>query len=1406
MNNNKMRKLTKRERKQQNRKKGLLLSCAVLSSCFVLSSVASASDIEVYHQSSVDQKTIMLMVDTSRAMGSSALDLMKEYPLCIGGGILSLLNLNIAGLTVNLSPASNSTDGQYCDIILDDSLLATLANVDGLTGSLLNGVTGNSSDLLGLKSSYDYVKKSCEPIQGLLGNGYRCYSRLYRIRKAVNDVLNGNADKGITALPADTYVGLTVFPATTKSSAGMIAVPAQRLGDIGSTQRQALMTAVSNLEPASLDATTTCVKTLLTATTLDLTKIGEAASCLLGGGLAGGLDALLNKAEVPTAPAYAETGAYLLGRTTRHTGAKVVGSRIAIELTGTVQTVTDKFFCSVQIPVVTDILCRIAGGVLKPVLSPVTNIVDKLGANLALSRTCTANAPETGECTAWGNFTLSSTNNFTYDYEKKRSLVNGLVEGVDIANLVGGMLPGSIVTGLIPKNLDNLETYYYQYDAAYDAAYSGFTDSVSGSKGSTYNSPLPVSSQCNANGIYVITGNVPRLDESQAKIDVQRVMQKSLNVTSTKIADYCTSLPTDWATGSNKATWECLAKYSSSLLDNPTSIKTAVASIGREFTYVSVDDNNNVAVGVGGDGLVAKLVSTLVNPIVGTLSPAVKNLLEFVLPIAPNSDDIGNLARWGVNGGGGWYAEASTGGIAQGILDFHGDLGVTEYEPFLGAPTIPADPLTPHDLKNDVYQNMFVPSDKQSWFGNLKKYTTQDGETIQTKNYKDIWGDNNIDQTNILTGGSVDRLPIAHEKDRTAIESARRVYINRSCTVEDAGGTKTGKYEASDSLNRIGNEYYKEACEGDFDPYRKDLMALLGYDIVINDGSDALKINNNYRKVGMPLHSTPIKITQEATFEGRSLKQREDYIIFGSTQGLLHVVYAEDHIEDGQVIKGGTEKFTFVPNEMLENDQQRKAFKGNNLSGHGSFGNMQYGIDGAWTAYTEYVWNNTDKKWTVEKAGGQACEKDGKEVQGACGKQYIYGGLRMGGRSYYALDLGDLSQPKLKFHIDPDNAKDGTPLSYMGQSWSKPTISHVNWKGSRKRVMIVGGGYDLGYENKDYNQANKKGAGIYMFDADSGDLLWWASANATNINSTSAESTQIQGLKVDAMQYSVVSRINAIDRDGDGTTDHLYFGDLGGQLWRIDLNNHLTSTAITPFAQASKLLDLKDSALNDTALADIHVNTRFYEAPNFSVYGHGSQTRAVISIASSNRSLPISDNSAGAIFNIFDNEVVKLNPADNTTLGTKKLHLHETMPTTASKLEDLDANLREQGWYVKLSNEQKVMDEMTVMNKKLYASVFDPKVGEPIACTVGVKGTSYIRQYCLPYGICEQQDDTNYNGIDGLNMGKGIIPVTIGAGTGVSRQIVGGDNRKGESSIESVSKQQNVRRQIVPLKWYESNE
>ncbi len=312
------------------------------------------------------------------------------------------------------------------------------------------------------------------------------------------------------------------------------------------------------------------------------------------------------------------------------------------------------------------------------------------------------------------------------------------------------------------------------------------------------------------------------------------------------------------------------------------------------------------------------------------------------------------------------------------------------------------------------------------------------------------------------------------------------------------------------------------------------------------------------RQVGAVMHSTPILLTQSGKIKVTSgaldTTERDDYLLFGMTQGLLHVVDADD----------GKEKFTFAPNEMMKN--QKAAFL-SETSSTGGTASLFNGIDAPWTAFTQYV-SKSNGTLTVK---GSERNTDGSTYNSSNtnlelkGLQWVYGGLRMGGKSYYALNLSDLDNPELKFHIDPDYSKiykssstttGVTALSYMGQSWSKPTIAYVKFGGVKKLVMFVGGGYDEGYENAAYNQTNGIGAGVYMFDANNGDLLWWTSANATAAKG--AEAYTNASASTINMKYSVVSQINAIDRDSDGLVDNLYFGDLGGQAFRVDLNNAAT--------------------------------------------------------------------------------------------------------------------------------------------------------------------------------------------------------------------------------------------------------
>ncbi|MEN8548154.1 PilC/PilY family type IV pilus protein [Acinetobacter soli] len=1425
-----------------------MLCTALMSVSLIIACNAQASDVEVYHQGAQFDKRLMLMVDQSRTMGGAgALDLLKEYPICVGKGVSNILGsggglgllgdkdaLELVTNTVGAvdqvalqgllggsldpllkitteSPSSKYNYARnYCTVVTTDLVVKTL---DGLLKPLL-GATG-----LDAKS---YIENTCDfqanvkLLNSVSAVGvYRCYDKLSRVKNALTDVLLGNSSTGLKPLPDNVSVGISVMPVDvmTNDRAGRILAPACKLSTTrasdtnfrcfektytgsATTYRNYLVEKIAgNIQSKgdfNLQNVLVIVPKLIAALVGDIfSKLWSILSDPLKGlsellefkGTASTVNDLLKTlglaGNVPTASTYAETGAYLMGTTTKGTGAR----QMALEV----------------------------------------DILQLLGLGL-LTKRYNCDAYGTNDDRNWEADGTCKQNAWNYKwlgigYTRDSSWI------VVSNDLVSGLLGDNLLTNIVGAVAKiNSRTLYYGYHAQQDSEYSGFSNSVDASKRSTtfYRAPTDTP-QCNANGIMVITGGVPNITPTVTDAllkqgaeglgtqnAIERLMGRSLNTSATDLSkldlsnvfqcDASAGLKSTTLSSRDYATWSCIGNYTKKLLDK--NITTGVIGVGREFTTIpSTTDSAQLEASMTGvnNSLLGQIVPNLLKDTLnvllgGTLVNGLTSLLGNVFPT--DAEDVKNLARWGVLGKGGWYNSASSENIANSIYNFYANLGISNRETFLGVPVVPTDPLTPYNLDNYVFQNMFVPDDKQTWFGNVKKYLADTGETIQTKTITDVWSNSNIQstKTSILTGGFADKLPTA----TSSSASSRQLYVNRACI------TKDKKYDVSASIGLIGNDYYTKLCESQSkDPRRSDLMNLLGYQIQTTNNQESLIAKPEYKKVGMVLHSSPIKITQSATVKNDGSLTRDDYLVFGTVQGLLHVVNAST----------GVEKFAFLPNELLENAKQRKAFTGTNLEGHDNFNNMQYGIDAPWTAYSEYVWNTKDGKLTVGKSATDAtCIKDGVST-GACGKQYLYGGLRMGGRSYYALDLSlwdDQTKPSLKFYIDPASGKvysSTTPegksfdaIKYMGQSWSKPTVAWVNWQGKRKLVMFVGGGYDAGgtdgnannggYEQVSYAQSNKIGSGVYMFDAENGDLLWWASNLATTANTGAT-----MALKTN-MQYSVVSRINAVDRNGDGLVDHLYFGDLGGQLWRVDINN---GSNPQQFAQAAQLLDLQNNKPSDLTDA----NLRFYEAPIFSVYGYGANSLAVLSIATTNRSLPISDQSAGVVFNLFDNDVTQVSfSTRDMAANNKNLVAYAQLP----KYGELTmVNRPQYGWYAKLSNQQKVMDEPVVINKNLYVSIFDPiaQEGRVADCSIGVQGLSSVRRFCLPYGVCEKSADLTTT----LKLGKGILPVTIGAGTtsnGVTtRQILGGSSTDRDSTKDVLSSTQTTRRQIVPLKWYE---
>jgi type IV pilus assembly protein PilY1 len=867
--------------------------------------------------------------------------------------------------------------------------------------------------------------------------------------------------------------------------------------------------------------------------------------------------------------------------------------------------------------------------------------------------------------------------------------------------------------------------------------------------------------KCSGQGIYVLTDGSPNKYLSNAGN-----MQTGLG--NTNFA--CT-------TSSN---WDCQHKAARELINkkNPLGleIRTALVGFGNEFeTVTSYDKTKTQQQNIDALGGCNATTGCTTDP--------------------------KNAAFWGIIGGGGWYSGSSSKSVVDSVNSFLGDLGTDIPAVTTGSSTIPKDSLNPAVLQKQAYFPQFQPTPDKSyqlWAGNLKKYNVISGilkdksgnkitdSTGRIVDNYDLWSkDVSIEQAIkdadentsgstkfALRGGAWSQLKLKIAAGE-AIES-RKLLTNRI-----ASGTGTSAiFVTGSSLRRVTSGDLTDTTYQN-DANRGYLMLLLGY------GVDATKPDTitttslssapELRQIGAVMHSSPLLVTNKGkvTYTKGVIgsENREDYVLFGTTQGLLHVVDA----------KTGEEKFSFVPNEMIE--KQKQAFQKYDTT-TGGMANLYYGIDGPWTAYTEYV---IDGSGNLTVGSGKGINQKGKQI--------VYGGLRMGGRSYYALDLQNINDPKLKFHISPDDKKvyssDGTATTYnelddMGESWSKPAITWVKWNNQRKRVMFVGGGYDAGgvkgdgldasgnrivnggYESDTYEQANKKGGGVYMFDADNGKLLWWAGANTT------AASTGVTKVPVSEMKYSVVSEIRTEDRDGDGLADHLYFGDLGGQLFRIDLDNKASSAA--SFAKVPRLLLNLHKASGTTG-----TSPRFYEMPAFSIYDYAGTTFAVVSIGSGNRSTPLKDYTVGttgydydAVYNIYDKDVAARNLYNSgysyatTTVTVADLDNGDLGEVKASNRNDnttLVAPYAKKGWFYRFQSNKlqsaKVFATPIAINNRLFVSTFDgSKPGLSGDCGAGVKGESFLNQFCMPYGQCDKTVASG-SGIacstgDGCSLGAGI--------------------------------------------------
>ncbi|UIZ57360.1 pilus assembly protein [Acinetobacter sp. SCLZS86] len=931
----------------------------------------------------------------------------------------------------------------------------------------------------------------------------------------------------------------------------------------------------------------------------------------------------------------------------------------------------------------------------------------------------------------------------------------------------------------------------------------GFAKSVTTSKsGAKYISPLSTTNtQCDGQGIYFLTDGQPN-----SSYDPVSVMQKALGSTGSSFSVPTTGTLPDGSQGGHGM--PAVGEFAKALRDktrNPLGleIKTAVVGFGSVFNVDRIAD--------AAKPVAQRVIRTL--DYINSAGVRTNEQRDYYNCSLITNVDAQNACNWGAKphpdlpssvggyGNGGFYSAQSTEDVVQSVVKFLDDVK-PEFEPIAtGSPTLPQDALNPLRIQPYGYYGSFTPKPQEStqlWVGNMNKYHIFNGELYNaSKTIRLIKADGSLDAAakGLWTDeGMKGQLPLGITTIAANEKIANRtLYTNREIT-----GT-AAPYAASEigSLKKVNVEtLFGTGSTALFvnDPDKNYWLNLLGYNVAATETVTLADLitKPELRQVGSVMHSTPILLTQSGKISYTSgtidTTDRDDYLLFGSTQGLLHVVRAGKNATDAN---RGKEVFAFAPNEMMQN--QKNAFLSETSSTLGK-NNLFYGIDAPWTAYTQYV-AKADGTLTVKDSGRVAQNASGDDIA-IKGLQWVYGGLRMGGKSYYALNLSDLDNPELKFHIDPASSKIYKPsstttgvtaLSYMGQSWSKPTIAYVKFGGVKKLVMFVGGGYDatgettacnatgetaaknIGYECAQYNQTNGIGAGVYMFDANNGDLLWWTSANATAAGGAEAFTDASDPTTIN-MKYSVVSQINAIDRDSDGLVDNLYFGDLGGQAFRVDLNNAATGAD----ASAKKANFAKRVVRLFSENVTTGASPRFYEMPSVSIHDSDDGYVAAVAFSSGNRSSPLSGaagtNQAGSetsatdgVFVVYDKDVAKTDLYASPTLTTQNISF-SSLNTNFSTGVPVTGN---SGWkytYSSTAGAYKGMNELYALDGMLYVNVFHRDgTGIGGSCGAGVKGDSYVYQFCLPTGKCPF--NTTTSGVPNrVKLGAGILGAGLGQG------------------------------------------
>lgn len=632
------------------------------------------------------------------------------------------------------------------------------------------------------------------------------------------------------------------------------------------------------------------------------------------------------------------------------------------------------------------------------------------------------------------------------------------------------------------------------------------------------------------------------------------------------------------------------------------------------------------------------------------------------------------------HGGGSFYQANNTGGLTSVLTEIFTE--ILAVDTTFTAPAVSVNAFNASEHRDDLFYALFRPENNVKWGGNLKRYKIQDGvvkahvSNGATKTLSDaiddetgyfhldsfdLWNTTNTpDGKNVTNGGMAKILP-----------ETRTIYSdNNSGSLEsfdDIASATTFNMSSSEFSSTLITDWVKgvDVQDADSDGDRQDRRL----------------------SIGDPLHSEPVIMTY-----GGSEDDPDSTIFFGTNEGFIHAVDTES----------GEEAFAFLPKEL--HDIQHTYYQNT-----ASVSDKPYGMDGSLSIWFRDANNNN----VLYETPGTL---DANE------HVYLYGGMRRGGRSYYALDVTDRNNPEMLFKI---TGGETTGFDRLGQTWAKMTVSRVMWDGTSRYVLFFSGGYDTNQDSNNTREDDDVGNAIYMVDASTGELLWTASKDSAN-------------LVITDMKNSIPASVSTVDISGDDHVNYLFAADTAGRIFRIDLNPE--NSGASDFARGGMIAQIGDNSQAG--------NRRFYNKPNISLIKDKQfGDYLTIAIGSGYRAHPLNTNVSDRFYMIKDfhpygapssySTTITEAPSSKTTVLTGEtidrslLYNVTSVATSGSISNDLRTLLAYgAGWYIEMGDSEKVLSQSMTFAGTILFSTFSPVTSNQNASGCGAN-TGTARAYAI---------------------------------------------------------------------------